>query len=144
MVDPLKITNEIWRKWDDTKSYPMSWHELRIKVEEHLAAGKDPHTIGAESNPTLKDLFTGRTLEGYVEAAKAKTLDTFTPRGKYAIFYFENKEERTRANTILQRNNLHYDYGPNVSLENIEDPDAALEILASEGFDTSKIVVERE
>jgi hypothetical protein len=40
MVDELAITNEIWRKWDEAKIIPpMTWAELRKKVEEYAKAG---------------------------------------------------------------------------------------------------------
>lgn len=45
-LDSLSITNEIWRYWDDrakgTLHRPMSWTELRRKVDEYIKVGKDP------------------------------------------------------------------------------------------------------
>jgi hypothetical protein len=218
--DDLRITNEIWRKWDEQKiTPPMTWQQLWDKVREYIKAGKDPYdilrgpapskewmekkgfvedygkTIQQEitaaiaeekeaiddyadlenklrkaglnsqadivneirndeidhkkkfealtihhSNPDkLKDLFAGRTLEGYVEAARVRTLETF----KGATFYFETKEERERARELLARHKFYFPYGPDFSLTAIDNPDYMLEILASEGFDTSKIMVER-
>ena len=87
----------------------------------------------------LKDLFTGRTLEGYVEAAKVRTLETF----KGVTFYFETREDRQRAYELLARHDFHFPYGPDFSLTGIDNPDHMLEILASEGFDTARILVER-
>ena len=92
------------------------------------------------SNPDkLKDLFTGRTLEGYVEAAKVRTLETF----KGVTFYFETTAERDRAREFLARHNFYFPDGPEISLTDIDDADHMLELLAYEGFDTSKIMVER-
>ena len=231
MVDELAVTNEIWRKWDKMKiTPPMTWAELRKKVEEYVKAGKDPYDIlrgpapskewmekkGFETklpwpnpepeaiveekelptfaewliaavkrvwrtkqpetfwewlieptdkgvlvglrgvsrphelflanliekhNPDkLKDLFTGRTLEGYVEAAKVRTLETF----KGVTFYFETEAERDRAQQfLLQRHDISLTKGPNNSLTDIGDPDYILELLAFYDFDTSKIQVER-
>lgn len=49
MADPLAITNEIWRKWDAQKiKPPMSWIELRKKVETYIREGKDPLTLQTE------------------------------------------------------------------------------------------------
>jgi len=234
--DDLRITNEIWRKWDEQKiTPPMTWQQLWDKVREYIKAGKDPYDIlrgpapskewmekkgfveaklpwpnpepeaiveekelqtfhpellvtivgawrskrtlnfwdwvihpvengvlvglreasrpheffsidviqkiGAHhsNSDKLKDLFTGRTLEGYVEAAKVRTLETF----KGATFYFETKEERERARELLARHKFYFPYGPDFSLTAIDDPDYMLEILASEGFDTSRVLVER-
>jgi hypothetical protein len=40
MVDELAITNEIWRKWHEAKLIPpMTWAELRKKVEDYAKAG---------------------------------------------------------------------------------------------------------
>ena len=140
MVDELAITNEIWRKWDKEKVTPMPWAELRKKVEEYAKAGKDPHDLIEKYNPDkLKDLFTGRTLEGYVEAAKVRTLETF----KGVTFYFETREDRQRAYELLARHDFHFPYGPDFSLTGIDNPDHMLEILASEGFETSRVLVER-
>ena len=217
MVDELAVTNEIWQKWIGRKILPpMTWAELRKKVEEFVKAGKDPYdilrglapsegkaeipllyteTIKQEitaaiaeekeaiddyadlenklrkaglnseadivneirndemdhkkkfealtthhSNPDkLKDLFTGRTLEGYVEAAKVRTLETF----KGVTFYFETTAERDKAREFLGRHNFYFPDGPEISLKDIENADYMLELLAYEGFDTSKIQVER-
>jgi len=241
MVDELAVTNEIWRKWNDQKIIlsvvplmyslpPMTWADLRKKVEEYVKAGKDPYDIlrepprrskegiekkGFETklpwpnpepeaivderelrtfaewllaavkrvwktkqseiawewlieptdrgvlvglrgvsrphelflatliekhNPDkLKDLFAGRTLEGYVEAAKVRTLETF----KGVTFYFETIAERDKAREFLGRHNFRFPDGPEISLKDIDNADYMLELLAYEGFDTSKIMVER-
>jgi rubrerythrin len=239
MVDELAVTNEIWQKWIGRKILPpMTWAELRKKVEEFVKAGKDPYDIlrgpapakewmekkgFAEVTPSqidntisdiqryiddekkverlyymesqnpvikainasnifleiskeekihaqeleallpklkekwmeevklrenagnpeppgkLKELFAGRTLEGYVEAAKVRTLETF----KGVTFYFETTAERDKAREFLGRHNFYFPDGPEISLKDIDNPDYMLELLAYEGFDTSKIQVER-
>jgi hypothetical protein len=95
--------------------------------------------LGQEKSDKLKDLFAGRTLEGYVEAAKVRTLDTF----KGVTFYFETSEDRQRAYELLVKHKFYFPYGPDLSLTGIINPDYMLELLASEGFDTSRILVER-
>ena len=147
MVDELKITNEVWRYWDEHKiKPPFEWYQLRMRVEEAVREGKKPEEIiqafitHYSNSDKLKDLFAGRTLEGYVEAAKVRTLETF--RG--VTFYFETETERDRAQQLLlQRHNISLTKGSNNSLTDIGDPDYILELLASEGFDTSKVLVER-
>jgi hypothetical protein len=43
--DDLRITNEIWRKWDEQKiTPPMTWQQLWDKVREYIKAGKDPYS----------------------------------------------------------------------------------------------------
>lgn len=95
--------------------------------------------LGLGNPDTLKGLFAGRTLEGYVEAAKVRTLETF----KGTTFYFETKEERERARTLLAKHNFYFPDGPEISLTAIDDADYMLELLAYEGFDTSKVMIER-
>jgi hypothetical protein len=49
MSDPLAVTSEIWRKWQEQKiKPPMSWIELRKKVEAYIKEGKDPLTLQTE------------------------------------------------------------------------------------------------
>jgi len=243
-VDGLEVTKDIWRKWEEKKIIPpMTWQELRLKVEEYIREGKDPYDIlrgeppteewierrlgkprteeerrerhkeryGTEElpprgyphtragryvetrlpwpNPEPEVIVTeaelpsfSRSFLGKVkEAWKTKTSQRFwewlieptekgvlvglrgaeRPRqlfsdrlieskkfddvlyGKTATFYFESREDRKRAAEILAKHNFYFPYGPDISLTEIDEPDYMLELLASEGFDTSKILVER-
>jgi len=68
----------------------------------------------------------------------------YPPMTKPATFYFETKGDCDRARDLLHRfTNFYFPYGPDFSLTVIDDPDYMLELLAGEGFDTSKILVKR-
>lgn len=157
------------------------------------------HSKKEEKKPMMKDLMTGRVLDGYIEARRVKTLEKFSkyplpsarmdrveelgrimleasdvgdwdrynkakeerakliekmqreaeeippPReiGKKAKFYFRSKEDRDKAYNLLTRHNFFFPYGPGISMEDIDNPDYMLELLDNEGFDTSKIMVEK-
>lgn len=234
MSDPLAVTNEIWRKWAEQKiKPPMSWVELRKKVEAYIKEGKDPLTLQTEFvyETAEKDLLIKQTIQeralhlsphpktdavveeaeiptfspaflGVVEESwKTKQIKSFWewimepysdgvtvrlrgttkpheffPREiiekmkysketrKYVIFdsrlsdagpkskatfYFKTKEERNRAREILSHHNFYFPDGPEIpgesyTLTDIDDPDYMLELLDSEGFDTTSIMVETE
>ena len=141
----LAAVKRVWK----TKNPESFWEWLIEPTDRGVLVGlrgvSRPHELFPadlieKHNPDkLKDLFTGRTLEGYVEAAKVRTLETF----KGVTFYFETTAERDKAREFLGRHNFYFPDGPEISLTDIEDPDYMLELLAYEGFDTSKIQVER-
>ena len=141
----LAAVKRVWK----TKKPESFWEWLIEPTDRGVLVGlrgvSRPHELFSASliekhNPDkLKDLFAGRTLEGYVEAAKVRTLETF----KGVTFYFETREDRQRAYELLARHDFHFPYGPDFSLTGIDNPDHMLEILASEGFDTARILVER-
>lgn len=61
-----------------------------------------------------------------------------------ATFYFRDKEARAKAYNILAGHNFYFPYGPNNnSLKDIDNPDYMLELLATEGFNTAEIIVEK-
>ena len=141
----LAAVKRVWK----TKKSEIHWEWIIEPTDKGVLVGlrgvSRPHELFPASliekhNPDkLKDLFAGRTLEGYVEAAKVRTLETF----KGVTFYFETTAERDKAREFLARHNFYFPDGPGISLTDIEDPDYMLELLAYEGFDTSKIMVER-
>jgi hypothetical protein len=62
---------------------------------------------------------------------------------KGVTFYFETALDRDRARDLLAKHNFYFPDGPDFSLTDIDNPDYMLELLAYEGFDTSRITVER-
>jgi hypothetical protein len=63
--DDLRITNEIWRKWDEQKiTPPMTWQQLWDKVREYIRAGKDPYDILRGPAPSEEWM----QKKGFVEA----------------------------------------------------------------------------
>lgn len=209
MVDELKVTNEIWRRWDEQKiTPPMTWQQLWEKVREYIKAGKDPYDIlrgPAPSKewmeqkgfvetklpwpnlepeaiveereipmfaPALLDLVKkawhtkesqrfwewiiepveGGVLVGLRGALRPHELFSQSIMEKFAEYqyeggttlYFESEAERNRAKEfLLRRYNISLIEGPGMSLSGIANTDYILELLATEGFDTSKILVER-
>lgn len=226
MPDPLKITNEIWQKWDEQKiKPPLSWIELRKFVEESIRLGTDPYvllpwseekraiifrtfkkeipaveiqearikeervfpwpnleaqaTVEQEEiptfNPAMLDLVkkawktkqpqrfwewiiepshygvlvglrgASRPHEFFPETIIESTEFLFPtpPKAKGTTFYFETHEDRKKARELLSHHNFYFPDGPDFSLTDIDDPDYMLELLDSEGFNTSKIMVEK-
>jgi hypothetical protein len=210
MVDELAVTNEIWRRWNETKIIPppMTWAELRKKVEEYVKAGKDPYDILRGPAPSKEWM----EKKGFVEANKLscwpnpepdaiveeKELITFaewllaavkrvwetkkaeteavwiiepTDKGVLvgvrgasrpheffpleliqkiethllipaAIFHLDTVEELSTVREILRKYGISFrEVGRGLEIH--IDPDYALEVLASEDFDTSRILVER-
>jgi hypothetical protein len=142
----LATVKRVWK----TKKPESVWEWLIEPTDRGVLVGlrgvSRPHELFPANviekipNPgKLKDLFTGRTLEGYVEAERVRTLETF----KGTTFYFETTAERDKAREFLARHNFYFPDGPEVSLTDIDDADHMLELLAYEGFDTSKVMVER-
>jgi hypothetical protein len=163
MVDELAITNEIWRKWDEAKIIPpMTWAELRKKVEEYAKAGvvalddfitllEQKVTVvrappGSKKEWILRHPSEGAVSEEELRRRQKETIERLRSMGrrlKGVTFYFETRGDRDRAYELLTRHDFHFPYGPDFSLTDIDNPDYMLELLASEGFETSKILVER-
>jgi hypothetical protein len=203
MVDELAVTNEIWRRWGEMKIIPpMTWAELRKKVEEYVKAGKDPYDILRGPAPskewmekkgfveaklpwpnpepeaiveevelqTFALLFLSKVTEAWttketqrfyewiMEPTKngvlvgregAERPHEFFPEEiikkigvAVARFGFPDQVSRNWAKSILSGRKIHYiDVGFPTLI--VSDPDYALEVLAGEGLDTSKILVER-
>lgn len=87
----------------------------------------------------------------YCQTIRQEEEETHTSQKEFTggvgiTFFFEAIYQRDEAKRILAKHGFHFDESSEPefpSLVDIDDPDYMLEILATEGFDTSKILVER-
>lgn len=61
-----------------------------------------------------------------------------------SIFYFETKEDRNKAYEILRNHNFYFPFGESTSITDVDNADYMLELLSSDGFDISKILVKKQ